>query len=109
MRHTDTKLGYGWRPDGHFLIRVNCVDCETEFDEYAMAPYTALCLACKRAQMYAAQMEREYQDILAAQESPKPFVTGKPRIEWRWYLRAVLIAAVIAGVTIWLMAQRIMP
>lgn len=94
MRTADKKLGYDWRPDGNFLIRVNCVDCEKEFDEHALAPYTALCFDCKRAQMYAAQMEREYQDILTAQEAPKPFIVGRKHSlvpSWFWPTLSVAI------------------
>lgn len=96
MRAADKKLGYDWRADGHFLIRVHCTDCEREYDEYALAQYTTVCPECKRAHLYAAQMEREYQDILTAQEAPEPFVAGRKRVVPAWFWPTISVALLAA-------------
>ena len=35
-------LGYEYRPDGNFLVKVSCLSCEKEFDCHAMADCTVL-------------------------------------------------------------------
>lgn len=105
MRAKDRSLGYDWRPDGNFLVRIECVDCERQFDCHAMANYTALCPQCKGAQMFAAMCEREYQEIVAEQEEiasqRKPFVVGRESVTPRGFWLFLGVSMLTALGLIW--------
>jgi hypothetical protein len=48
------KLGYDWRPDGLFLVRIQCPSCEEFYDVVALANAKAdhRCEACQQVEKW---------------------------------------------------------
>jgi hypothetical protein len=52
------QLSYNFRPDGMFLCRCVCVDCQEEFDMMALAQYRDRCEACEQVNQWMREASR---------------------------------------------------